>query len=124
MQVFNAIEQTASQFTTPDTLLGYGISDFCAASVLLTSVNENSVINDELIVYPNPSNGKFQVSSFKFQVERMEVYNVLGEKVYSSPINHEQSRVLGINLSSQPSGVYVLNVKNENRSFSVKLVKY
>src|SRR6185437_7501992 len=35
MQVINAIKQSASQFSTPDSLLGYGIPDFCVADQIL-----------------------------------------------------------------------------------------
>lgn len=122
MQVFNAIEQTASQFANPDTLLGYGISDFCAANVLLTSVNENPQMSDELTISPNPTRGKFQISCKTSQFTSVEVYNILGEKVYS--IQFLQSSQIIIDFSDMPSGVYILNIKADGENYSSRLVKY
>ena len=73
-------------------------------------------------IYPNPTNGKFTlVIASKAKQSQIEVYNVLGEKVYSitnSPIN--QSTIFDI--SSQPSGVYFLNIKTDKESFTQKLI--
>ena len=132
MQLFNAIEQTASQYNNPDSLLGYGISDFCAANVLLTSVNEVPATSNELMVYPNPTTGKFwvsipsgQVTSHKYQVTRIEIYNVYGEKIHHD-VNFQinQSSNLQIDLSSQPAGIYFVRFRNESGIYSAKLVKY
>ena len=56
----------------------------CIASLLgVLDVNENNA-EENISVYPNPSTGKFQVSSIKYQVSSMEIYNALGEKVFYS----------------------------------------
>lgn len=49
-------------------------------------VNELQVSNCGFQVYPNPSEGKFTIVSryVGTQVEKIEVYNILGEKVYQS----------------------------------------
>jgi hypothetical protein len=44
MEVFNAIQQSASQYSNPDDLLGYGIPNFMAAHYILAGV---PVTNDE-----------------------------------------------------------------------------
>ncbi len=68
-------------------------------------------------VYPNPSNGAFtlRVESEKLKVESgsIEIYNVLGEQVYS---NHQiiKSSNYQIDLSSQPGGVYLYKVIGDN----------
>ncbi len=87
-------------------------------------------------IYPNPTSGKFQVSSFsegvltdKFQVEQIEIYNVMGEKVFSSVVsgqslvatnNYQLST--NIDLSAQPSGIYFLHLKTEQDIATQKLI--
>jgi len=65
-------------------------------------------------VYPNPSNGVFtlQDKSYELRAKSMEVYNVLGEKVYSqlSIVNSQ----LSINLSRQPSGIYLYRITDDS----------
>ena len=83
----------------------------------------NSITN--LNIYPNPSSGKFAVTvnSNQSPVNKMDlkIYNVLGEKVYSmSNIKHQTSNE--VDLSSQQSGVYFLQVKSENGIATQKLI--
>jgi len=120
MQVFNAIQQTASQFASPDTLLGYGISNFCSANILLTSVNENVSADDELTVYPNPTSGKFRIENSEYRIQEIGIYNVLGKEIYKSSVISHQSSV--IDISSQLSGIYFLQIKTEQRIANKKVI--
>jgi len=70
--------------------------------------------NPTISVYPNPSNGKFVVTlSYAELVSAsqpiIEVYNVLGAKVYSETLKQVQGDN-DINLSNQPAGVYIYRV--------------
>ena len=60
-------------------------------------------------VYPNPSSGEIQVISNQCSVSSIEIYNLLGEKVYTSPFTVNRSPIT-INVSDLPSGVYVIEV--------------
>jgi hypothetical protein len=63
-------------------------------------------------VYPNPSNGIFNVQlESATGTSQITVYNVLGQQVYFSKLTTVQT---SINLSSQPKGVYIYKVLNEN----------
>ncbi len=67
---------------------------------------------DQLSVYPNPSNGNFtiqsSVASGSASGGSVEVYNVLGEKVYSQIIVHSSSFI--VDISNQPNGIYLYRV--------------
>jgi uncharacterized repeat protein (TIGR03803 family) len=68
------------------------------------------------IVYPNPNNGVFTIQSSAVSGQSsVEVYNMLGEKVYS---NYQITKLSNyqINLSNQSNGVYLYRVLNENGS--------
>jgi hypothetical protein len=65
-------------------------------------------------LYPDPNNGMFtlQAKSEELIDKSIEVFNVLGEKVYSQ-FNIPNS-TFKINLSAQPSGVYLYRVTDGN----------
>jgi len=80
--------------------------------VCTNAVNEFSETNFDVQVYPNPSNGKFQVTSIKSQISEIEIYNVYGEKIYSmSPAGWGSGGGLHLSLSDKPSGIYFLQIK-------------
>ena len=82
-------------------------------------VNE-LVLNDDISVYPNPADGQFTVESSEFRVQSLEIYNVFGEKVYSTTMNEER---LIINFSAQPSGMYFMKcTSDENKIFVTKIL--
>ncbi len=78
----------------------------------------SSGIINNVIVYPNPSNGFFTVvfghPELVSASQTIEVYNVLGEKVYSqfSASNSEFT----IDLRSKPNGIYFYRVLKDNGS--------
>ena len=78
-------------------------------------VNETHFNNDGVIkVYPNPNNGSFAISLSNVNAAcNIEIYNILGEKVYSESGLQNQSKNT-VNLSGQPAGVYFYRVLKEN----------
>jgi hypothetical protein len=72
-------------------------------------------------VYPNPTTGIFTINNVETQLTscNLEIYNLLGEKVYSSRIQHPIS---SINISNQPSGVYFLKIIDLDGSSVVKKI--
>jgi PKD repeat protein len=86
-------------------------SDVSTDVVVITGIgiNENSM--DLLSVYPNPSAGIFTVDLGVITEATVEVYNVLGSKVFAKVSNTQISK---IDLSAFETGVYVLKVRTEN----------
>ena len=80
---------------------------------MLSSIDELQQA-DNIIIYPNPSNGKFNIKNDELQMTKykIEIYNVLGEKIYFSLINSGKSE---IDLTQQYSGIYFYRVVSENR---------
>jgi len=74
----------------------------------ITSV-QNLVQQNNYKVYPNPSIGVFTIRNYELGITNIAVYNVLGEKVYS---NNYQLKT--IDLSKQPSGIYLYRITNES----------
>lgn len=121
MELFRAIQESASQYNAPDSLLGHGISDFCKANLAL-SVQDNIPSEDVLNIYPNPFNESTSVIIQGMQGKdwELKIFDIVGNLVYQQMI-YSQLSILNPKLAR---GMYVLQVKNENRMYSAKLVKY
>ncbi|TAL62421.1 MAG: T9SS type A sorting domain-containing protein [Bacteroidetes bacterium] len=125
-QLFNAIQQTASQFSNPDTLKGYGIPDFCYANSILFP-DEPSIEGNILSVYPNPFSESTIISVQGIQAHGLElnVYDILGNRVHQQTLN-DQKTTLNPKLAK---GIYTVELKDGGRNFpmtigTAKLVKY
>ncbi len=79
-------------------------------------LNENTL--EGVAIYPNPSEGIVTVSNDNNTTNTIEVYNLVGEKVYTT----SASTSTKIDLSSNGTGVYIVKVFNENGSFVERVV--
>ena len=79
---------------------------------LVTGINQLSQTNS-IKVYPNPSNGlfTFESSGVSFNA-KIEIYNVLGEKVDNASLQRAQGDYQ-IDLRSQPPGIYLYRIVSE-----------
>lgn len=81
-------------------------------------VNEIRDKSEDVKVYPNPNNGQFTLFLSKisdadsYRNFNVEIYNVLGEKVYSQ--SNILNYPLSISLNGQPQGVYLYRVITTN----------
>lgn len=78
------------------------------------AINELSN-SDNVSIYPNPSNGKFTINV----KGELEIYNVLGEKIYHSTITSPKSE---IDLSEKAKGIYFLQLQSAEKTYSQKLI--
>ncbi len=92
-------------------------NSFPSCLQLNTRVNEQNNMANNFTIYPNPTSGEFQVSSDKYQISSIEIYNVYGEKVYEK-LSITNSP-LSLNLSEAKNGIYFLQLKT-NEGIAVK----
>ena len=71
---------------------------------------------ESLTIYPNPNYGSFNIALLNSNGvnQTIEIYNLLGEKIYSSLLF--QNGVTAINLGHVSSGIYLYNVINTDLS--------
>jgi hypothetical protein len=96
----------------------YYIDDVSVVDCLDEGVGEISD-NGEINIYPNPNEGVFQVSSFKFQIKSIKIFNTLGELVYQSIKNNQQT---AIDISKEQKGVYIVAVQTEKEVLNRKII--
>jgi uncharacterized protein YjdB len=75
-----------------------------------TSVEES--LYRALNVYPNPSNGEFDVA-LPADIEKVgyDIYNAVGTKVQTGVLSGDNNQ---LNLTDQPQGMYILKTKGED----------
>ena len=77
--------------------------------------------NNTFNLYPNPTNGKLYIRGLKANIQTLDVYNMLGSKVYS--IANLQHHLLNeIDLSGLPKGIYFINIYDGDTINTKKIV--
>jgi hypothetical protein len=88
----------------------------------LTSVIENNLEKVNCIIFPNPTNGKFQfeVNGLEFgKNSTLEIYNLQGEIIYQSAITNPKSE---IDLSNHTNGIYFVKIYDGQTILTKKIV--
>jgi hypothetical protein len=81
--------------------------------------NENVGENQKLIVFPNPSSGRFYLAGEELSDARATVYNLTGVKVYDDRV-----RMNRLDLGDFPTGIYLLTVSTieGTRHFKIQIM--
>jgi hypothetical protein len=67
------------------------------------------------LVYPNPFSEGFELNMTNLEVTEIQVYNFMGKLMYANYLN-ESEKKLSINTSSWGNGLYVLHLKNGEKT--------
>ena len=74
--------------------------------------SDNLIDPDKVIIYPNPSNGLFNLEFEDDKESIVEVYDVIGKLIYQDKVQTKETK---IDLREMNSGVYYINVIKEER---------
>jgi hypothetical protein len=75
---------------------------------------------NELVIYPNPTSGKFFLRLQKYESANLAIFSLTGIKIYNSVIYGEISE---IDLSGQTNGIYFIEIKQSGIALRSKLIK-
>jgi len=91
----------------------------CVA-ITTVGVIENSFDN-QLLIYPNPTNGKFTIDLGKvYNKTEISIMDIDGKLIYSKITN--QSKILNLSIE-EPVGVYLISIKAANKQAVIRIVK-
>lgn len=88
-------------------------------SVITTGVEEVAGATNDVVIFPNPSNGIFSIQYQNNAPQSIEIYNVVGEKIYSTISNKETH---DIDISLFPKGVYFVKLDDGEKVIAKKIV--
>ena len=125
-QVKLAIEQSASQYNKPDSLLGYGIPDFELADKYL-KINLVSYSNwkSSWAVSPNPFTDFLYARNLNAETDEnylVSLYNLQGFCLWQSSFKPEETVILK-NLANLPDGFLILCIRSGEKEERIKLIK-
>jgi hypothetical protein len=94
------------------------VSDTLGAHIV--GIHQINVSNEELSVYPNPTRNIATIAvSGDLKMEKVEVYNVLGQVVYRKKTDSASKHIMELNAFA--SGVYTVQVYTDKGTVSRKL---
>ncbi len=105
-----------NQIILPQKMLSFSINQWISGTVSTTPINPlNSIL-----VYPNPSQGSFEIQNNSQQKLYWQLYNEIGQFIKSGKATGLKTK---IDTQEFPAGVYYLFVFNELKQSSFKLLK-
>ncbi len=97
-------------------------SDTITINVGFTGLEEVN-LEESVNLYPNPSNGEFNLS-LNFAIEQdveIRIFNTIGELLASKTMNNTSSSVIEFNLNDNAEGFYFVNIKTNNESITKRI---
>lgn len=125
MEIAQAIRRSASQFSNPDTLLGYGIPDFTFANNLLGLGDINIPDKAQIHIFPNPGNNQqILVFSDTADLLRVTVFDAAGRLIYDLSKKVPGAGYNAFEIPGELSaGLYFIRVESKNGEYSAKLIR-
>ena len=82
-------------------------------------VDEPEPVEDQFVVYPNPTDGVLTIhhSSFRIPHSSFRITNLMGQTVQTGSLNAETQQ---IDVSALPKGMYFISVGDMTRKFVVR----
>lgn len=117
-EIVQMIKQSSDKFANPNNQYGYGVPDFSLA--LSNGLKNESFTNNEISIYPNPTNADLVIQFEKNVPVTITFYNAIGQEIMTENAVSNQK----ISLNNLPSGLYIYSVLKDNQQHSGKLIKY
>jgi hypothetical protein len=85
---------------------------------------EEIFVSENVVVYPNPTEGPIQIYVGGSDKEiSLSVVNLQGQQLYKQPITVPSSRIIEYGLGNYPSGIYIFIVQGNTVERQFKVVK-
>lgn len=124
-----AIEQSGSQYNSPDNLLGYGIPDFEQALNILTTVGSDPAEKPELKVFPNPVNKELNIilnKELRGTNTRLDIIDAAGSVVYTHELKQQITELPLITVEIPDHivrGFYMIRLSNDYIHFQTRIIR-
>lgn len=101
---------------------GGEVEDYTVNFLIPEQESISQTYNSDLVIFPNPNNGKFQVIIEKdiHPEAQLKVYDMRGLLLYDMPVNQSY---IELDLSELSRGIYQISVINGNEYYHSKLIK-
>ncbi|MCB0506696.1 MAG: S8 family peptidase [Bacteroidetes bacterium] len=121
-EIKTAIEQSSSQYLTPNDRIGYGIPDFKKAYQILATPTfiSSSLFEKEFSVFPNPFHQTISINhNGNADIKEISILDNVGREVFS--LNSVSTNT--IDLSALPTGLYLMRMVSNKGILIKKILK-
>jgi PKD repeat protein len=94
-------------------LISFNSCDIDTFTQAISLVGINEYNSEQITVYPNPVTNEIAIYGLRFTIEKVELFNSVGEKVYESRLTEAIGRPT-ISVADFPSGIYFLRIQGNN----------
>jgi hypothetical protein len=91
-------------------------------TITVTGIEEK-LADNAIAVYPNPTKGiiNLEVVSADYKNASVEVYNVVGESVFSSPVILNRQNIFRIDITGNANGIYLVKFTTDKGSITKRI---
>ena len=95
---------------------GYNLQNVCSS----LSIEQENTTKNQISIYPNPTNGIVHISTPNETIEKINVYDITGRLLKSqNGINKNEM----ISIQELPSSIYLIEVKTDKGTKTLKILK-
>ena len=131
MNILNAMRNSGSKSNSPDTLLGWGIPNYCLANGLLSGIHANSTETEDKLfnVFFDASTESFDIYFFSKDNEEITitVHNILGGLHLKETIQVKANAYNFFKLQNTyniAGGIYLVSINTLEKKYVKKILKY
>jgi len=84
------------------------------------STNLENTYQSDLKVFPNPGRGVYHLIFRDNSYSNLMVYDITGKEIFSKSFMASGST---IDLTTNPNGIYLFQIKNKNKSYTLSIIK-
>lgn len=118
----NIIIETCDLYPKHKIDYGYGIPNYeLSLNNLITSVNDNKIKKDNIIIYPNPVDDILYIQNIYNNILNINIFDINGRVVKSKK---ENTKELTINVSNLEKGVFFVEITTPKDVKILKFVKH
>jgi len=123
--IMDLVKRSSSQYIQPDTLIGYGIPDFCNASIATGELEADDLV----VIYPSPFSNTLYLTFFNETnadgTHSVELFSINGKLIDRKQLKanlSESQTIIFNNLMHLSRGLYLVkyNFKIKLKSFLIK----
>jgi hypothetical protein len=107
LDIFDASDDPSKALVIYSPVLPFGISDHALSAIVL---------------YPNPTRGRFKVQSSKFKIESVELVDTRSRVVVVLRDQRSGTETMELDIGYLPAGVYLCRITAANQLFTRKIV--
>lgn len=127
-QVIQAIKESGTQSSQPDTLIGYGVPNYTFAVVGEKTLQVEDILDDKITIFPNPFHGNTLYLKTESKLKKglnIRILDAKGTEVLRRKVSaRETKEQIELKINSSEPGVYFLFLRSGKDEKVAKLINF